>query len=139
MKVQELISVLFDTQVFGMDYSTLELASIVNDTRKVQTNCCFIAIKGGQFDGHQALATVVEAGAKLLIVEELPSNWQEMEAMFVKVTSTYRAQAIFANKFYQMPSQQLNLVAVTGTNGTISLTKDCCCYIDDDSSFGGVS
>lgn len=24
-------------------------------------------------------------------------------------------------------------------NGTISLTKDCCCYIDDDSSFGGVS
>ncbi|WP_086245602.1 acyltransferase [Campylobacter devanensis] len=24
-------------------------------------------------------------------------------------------------------------------NGSISLTKDCCCYIDDDSSFGGVS
>lgn len=24
-------------------------------------------------------------------------------------------------------------------NGTISLTKDCCCYIDDDSSFSGVS
>ena len=22
-------------------------------------------------------------------------------------------------------------------NGTISLTKDCCCYIDDDSSIGG--
>lgn len=117
MEVKELISVLFDTQVFGIDYSTLELSSIVNDTRKVEENSCFIAIKGEQFDGHQALAAVVQAGAKLLIVEELPSNWQEMEAMFVKVTSTYRAQAILANKFYRMPSQQLNLVAVTGTNG----------------------
>ncbi|MGO4938668.1 UDP-N-acetylmuramoyl-L-alanyl-D-glutamate--2,6-diaminopimelate ligase [Fundicoccus sp. Sow4_D5] len=117
MEVKELVSVLSDTQVLGKDYSTLELSSIVNDTRKVKENSCFIAIKGEQFDGHQALASVVKEGAKLLIVEDIPDNWQEMDAMIVKVTSTYRAQAILANKFYNMPSQQLNLVAVTGTNG----------------------
>ena len=117
MEVKELISVLSDTRVFGKDYSALELSSIVNDTRKVEENSCFIAIKGEQFDGHQALATVVNGGAKLLIVEEVPENWTSLDAMIVKVSSTYRAQAILANKFYNMPSQQLNLVAVTGTNG----------------------
>ena len=117
MEVKELISVLSDTQVFGKDYSTLELSSIVNDTRKVEVDSCFIAIKGEQFDGHQALEDVVKKGVKLLIVEDVPQNWRELDAMIVKVTSTYRAQAILANKFYQMPSQQLNLIAVTGTNG----------------------
>ena len=117
MEVKELISVLSDTQVFGKDYSTLELSSIVNDTRKVEENSVFIAIKGERFDGHQALAAVSQAGAKLLIVEALPENWQSLDAMLVKVSSTYRAQAILANKFFNMPSQQLKLVAVTGTNG----------------------
>lgn len=117
MEAKELISVLSDTQVFGKDYSALELSSIVNDTRKIKENSCFIAIKGERFDGHQALATVVEKGAKLIIVEEMSQDLQELDAMIVKVSSTYRAQAILANKFYNMPSQQLNLVAVTGTNG----------------------
>ena len=117
MEVGELLSVLVDVQIFGTDYSTLELSSIVNDTRKVTENGSFIAIKGENFDGHDALDDVIKAGAKLLIVEKLPGNWKELDAMFVKVTSTYRAQAVLASKFFNMPSESLNLVAVTGTNG----------------------
>ena len=117
MEVGELLSVLVDVQIFGTDYSTLELSSIVNDTRKVTENGSFIAIKGENFDGHDALDDVIKAGAKLLIVEKLPENWKELDAMFVKVTSTYRAQAVLASKFFNMPSESLNLVAVTGTNG----------------------
>ena len=78
MEVGELLSVLVDVQIFGTDYSTLELSSIVNDTRKVTENGSFIAIKGENFDGHDALDDVIKAGAKLLIVEKLPENWKEL-------------------------------------------------------------
>lgn len=117
MQQTELLSVLYDADVFNTKYLTLNVSSIVNDTRKVEDDSCFIAIKGENFDGHKAIEEVISKGAKLVVVEDLPSQYEEMAATFVQVKSTFRAQAILANQFYQEPSTKLNVVAVTGTNG----------------------
>lgn len=125
---QELFSVLLDAEYYGADYTALQLVSIANDTRKVTADSCFIAIKGETFDGHSAIQQVIQQGAKAIVLEQLPSNWQDYpEVTFVKVRSTFRAQAILANQFYDTPSQKLNLIAVTGTNGkttTSSMISD---------------
>lgn len=116
MQATELIRVLADATLFGEPLEG-EVTALVNDTRQITANSCFIAIKGENFDGHQAMHQASQKGACMMIVEYLPEGWQQVPMTFVKVPSTYRAQAILANQFYQMPSQQLNVVAVTGTNG----------------------
>lgn len=117
MQQKELISVLYDAKVFNKNYLDNTVSTLVNDSRKVEEDSCYIAIKGENFDGHSAVLDVIQKGAKLVIVEVLPENVEELDATVVQVTSTFRAQAILANQFYQEPSTKLNLVAVTGTNG----------------------
>lgn len=127
MKLLDLIEVLFDKEVVGELNSTIDITSIVNDTRKVKKDSCFIAIRGERFDGHSKLKEVEGKGACVAIVEELPEDYQDYSMIFVKVPSTFRAQAMLANQYYNQPSTRLNLVAVTGTNGkttTSSMISD---------------
>lgn len=117
MLSKELISVLHDTQIINHQYLDEPINALVNDTRQVMPGSCFIAIRGENFDGHGAIKEVAAKGARLIIVEEIPSIPEQYPAAIVKVPSTFRAQAILANKFYHEPSSQLKVVAVTGTNG----------------------
>lgn len=123
MQQKELISVLNDAKVVNEAFLSNEVTKLVNDNRLVEAGACFIAIKGEHFDGHQALAGVIEKGAELLIVEHIPEEVSHLEATFVVVQSTYRAQAILANQFFNQPSTRLNIVAVTGTNGKTTTTN----------------
>lgn len=118
MLATQLIQVLGDYQVYGQDLDSLsDIDRLVNDSRKAVSNACFIAIKGENFDGHQAVEDVISKGVRLLIVEKWDEKWSELDACFVIVPSTFRAQAILANQFYGEPSTKMNVVAVTGTNG----------------------
>ncbi|MBG9989081.1 UDP-N-acetylmuramoyl-L-alanyl-D-glutamate--2,6-diaminopimelate ligase [Aerococcaceae bacterium DSM 111176] len=96
-----------------------EVTTLVNDTRQVIPGSCFIAIRGEHFDGHSAIQEVIQDGAGLVIVEEVPEDVETLstQATIVVVPSTFRAQAFLSNQFYGEPSTKLNLVAVTGTNG----------------------
>lgn len=117
MQQNELISVLYDAKIINEDLLTNEVSSIVNDNRLVQEGSCFIAIKGENFDGHDAIQDAIDKGSELIIVEEEPAFANELKATIVVVSSTFRAQAILANQFYNQPSTKLKIVAVTGTNG----------------------
>ncbi|MDO4432492.1 MAG: UDP-N-acetylmuramoyl-L-alanyl-D-glutamate--2,6-diaminopimelate ligase [Aerococcaceae bacterium] len=117
MLATKIIELLADAQLYGKKLEGV-MSALVNDSRQVVQNSCFIAIKGTQFDGHHAMADIAKKGASVMMVEYLPEGWQnEPTLTFVKVPSTFRAQAILANAFYQEPTKQLNVVAITGTNG----------------------
>lgn len=117
MQQKELISVLYDARIVNEEWLTNEVTKLVNDNRLVEPGACFIAIKGENFDGHQAINDAIDKGAELIVVEQLPENASQLKATIVVVKSTYRAQAILANQFFNQPSTKLNVVAVTGTNG----------------------
>ena len=99
-----------------------DISKLVNDTRQLEPDCAFVAIKGEVFDGHSAVEVVAKAKAKLMIVEHLPENWSAYPLTYLVVPSTYRAQAVLANAFYQRPSEKLNVIAVTGTNGKTTIS-----------------
>lgn len=117
MQQKDLMNVLYDANIINTKYLDNNVSSIANDSRKVENNTCFIAIKGENFDGHNAIEDVIKNGARMVIVEELPNEPEKLEATIVQVSSTFRAQAILANQFYEEPSTKINVVAVTGTNG----------------------
>lgn len=118
----ELLKVLRNKKIIGKLPSHQTVVNLVNDHRLVEADSCFVAIQGENFNGHDVVKEVVEAGASIVVLETLPKNIELDRATYVLVDSTIRSQAILANQFFNQPSQRLNLVAVTGTNGKTTTT-----------------
>ncbi len=86
------------------------------DSRKVKPGGCFVAVKGVQTDGHRYIDQAITAGAKVIICETLPTEIAR-SVTFVKVRDSAEALGRAAANFYDHPSEDVQLVGITGTNG----------------------
>ena len=102
--------------------TTIEIAKIEFDSRKVADNDVFIAIKGTQLDGHKYIESAISSGAKAIICQNLPQEINE-EVTYVKVLNCNEAMAFMASNYFDNPSENLRLVGVTGTNGKTTVTS----------------
>ena len=96
--------------------SNVAIMSISFDSRKIEKDSLFVAVKGTQSDGHQYIAQTIQKGAIAVLCEELPENLSK-EVTYIKVKDTSAALGIVAGNFYDNPSERIKLVGVTGTNG----------------------
>jgi len=119
MKLHELISSLHDFRILP-DINP-EITSVEMDSRLVKHGSLFICIKGYTVDGHHYAQQAASLGAVAIIAEE-DVDITDHSVVVIKVRDSLRAMAIIANKFYQFPTQKLNLIGVTGTNGKTSVT-----------------
>lgn len=92
---------------------------LAHDSRAVGPHGLFVAIRGGQADGHLFIDKAVQNGAIAIVCEAMPA---EVRLRFpgialVHVTDSRAALAELAAAFYGDPSRHLRLVGVTGTNG----------------------
>ncbi len=111
----------------GVDLSTVMGVSI--DSRTIRTGQVFVAIRGERFDGHDYLASAIEGGSPLLIVERdaLPrggvggngGGWGR--AHVLKVTDTRKALLKLAAA-YRDALKTTRVVAVCGSNGKTTTT-----------------
>ncbi|OWP87949.1 UDP-N-acetylmuramoyl-L-alanyl-D-glutamate--2,6-diaminopimelate ligase [Flavobacterium covae] len=92
------------------------------DSRKIETNDIFVAIRGTLSDGHQYIEKAISLGATTIICEQLPKTCLE-NITYIKVQDTNTALAQLANNFYEKPSNKLILVGVTGTNGKTTIAS----------------
>ncbi len=94
----------------------VDVKDIVFDSRKAGKGSAFVAIKGTQVDGHEYIAAALEKGATIIVCEILP---QEMipGITYVQVINSAKALGIMAANYFGNPSDKINVVAVTGTNG----------------------
>ncbi|WP_339610802.1 UDP-N-acetylmuramoyl-L-alanyl-D-glutamate--2,6-diaminopimelate ligase [uncultured Planktosalinus sp.] len=90
------------------------------DSREVEFNDCFIAIKGSEVDGHQYIQKAIEKGALAIICEELPEHIIN-GITYVQVDDTKKALAIMAASYFGNPSKKLKLIGITGTNGKTTI------------------
>lgn len=86
------------------------------DSRKVELNDVFVAIKGTLVDGHKFITTAVNQGALAVVCQEMPKQIVN-GVTYIQVANSHKALAIMAANFYDSPSENLKLVGVTGTNG----------------------
>ncbi|WP_111671616.1 UDP-N-acetylmuramoyl-L-alanyl-D-glutamate--2,6-diaminopimelate ligase [Algoriphagus litoralis] len=99
-----------------------EVSSIVFDSRKVSAHAVFVAIAGTQVDGHEFISTALDKGATTIVCEKLPESIVA-GVTYVQAVSSAKALGIMASNFYNNPSEEIKVVAVTGTNGkTTSVT-----------------
>ena len=92
------------------------IAKLSFDSRQAQEATLFFAVKGTQVDGHAYIPQVLAAGCTAIVCEELPAVCAEPNC-FIQVENVSLFMAEVAARFYQHPSKELKLVAVTGTNG----------------------
>ena len=94
----------------------VEITGLTYDSRKVEAGNCFFAVRGTQSDGHNFIPKAIEAGAAVIVCEQLPEQLNPAVS-YVVVKDTNAAMADIAAAYYDNPSYELNLVGVTGTNG----------------------
>jgi len=92
------------------------------DSRKIESNDVFVAIKGTLSDGHSFIDKAISLGATVVVCEDLPDNLLS-QITYVQVKDTNAALAHLATNFYDNPSQKLSLVGVTGTNGKTTIAS----------------
>jgi len=102
--------------------SDVVVSKIEFDSRKVQENDVFVALRGTLVDGHDYIENAIKLQAKVIVCEELPSKKNE-ELTYVQVSDANAALAVMASNYFENPSANLQLVGVTGTNGKTTIAS----------------
>ncbi len=117
MQLKTLIAAITPRQIFGpLDR---EVEGIAYDSRRVQKNTLFVALKGEKSDGHQFIGEAIDRGASSIVSER---EEKHTRATTVVVENSREALADLAAAFYQRPARRLKMAGVTGTNGKTTTT-----------------
>jgi UDP-N-acetylmuramoyl-L-alanyl-D-glutamate--2,6-diaminopimelate ligase len=114
MKLTSILSQVEVAQIIGN--SELSVATIEFDSRKIEPKQLFVAVNGYQVNGHQFIDKAIANGANAIVCEVLPAHL-EADVTYVQVSDSAQALGQMASNYYGNPSEKLNLVGVTGTNG----------------------
>jgi len=117
MQLKTLVAAVSPRQIIGPTDRVVE--SIAYDSRRVQRNGLFVALRGEKSDGHQFIDQAIEKGATVIVTER---EVQTPRATCVVVENTRSALADLGATFFQQPARRLKLAAVTGTNGKTTTT-----------------
>ncbi len=97
----------------------IEVVSLTSDSRKVQVGDVFVAMRGGNTDGHRFIGAALAHGARVVVVERGGSFDPQCvsSATVVQVENTRAALAWMAAAACGYPARKLRVIGVTGTDG----------------------
>ena len=114
MKLSRLLQDIDTLQIIGDPERNIE--SLQSDSRLVEKNGMFVAVRGTTTDGHKYIPMVASTHVGAIVCEELPSQIVN-GITYIQVADTAEALGKLASAWYGHPSSKLKLVGVTGTNG----------------------
>jgi UDP-N-acetylmuramoyl-L-alanyl-D-glutamate--2,6-diaminopimelate ligase len=96
----------------------VDVSDLAYDTRSVGPGAVFFCVTGARADGHDFADEAVAAGAVALVVERV----LDVAVPQLVVPDARAAMAPAADEFFGRPTQDLQVVGVTGTNGKTTTT-----------------
>lgn len=103
------------TLTVGMDPA---VSGVAYRSDRVREGDAFFCIPGFKFDGHSFAAGAAEKGASALVVER-PVDVDLPQAI---VSDARRALALASARVYGRPTERMDVVGITGTNGKTTTT-----------------
>lgn len=116
MKLNTLLTDL-NVQVFGA--TDIEITGIQFDSRKVETGNIFVAQVGTTMDGHTFVDGCIAKGAAAVVISN-PAYKRDGVTTILAENTDY-VLGIMAHRWFGCPSEHLQLVGVTGTNGKTTI------------------
>lgn len=112
---------------FGIDAPELEVDDLVLDSREVAIHKGFLAVAGHNLDGRDFIPQAVSLGAKVILAEtdsesEHGAMSMREHSLIISFYQLFEQLSALAAVFFGNPTEHLNTVAVTGTNGKTSTT-----------------
>jgi len=92
------------------------------DSRNIEANDVFVAIRGTISDGHNYIEKAINLGAVAIVCDTLPVNLVN-GITYIQVKDTNSALAFMAANYFGNPSQKIKLVGITGTNGKTTIAS----------------
>ncbi|MGN0237516.1 MAG: UDP-N-acetylmuramoyl-L-alanyl-D-glutamate--2,6-diaminopimelate ligase [Lepagella sp.] len=114
MKLSKLLEDIKPLEVIGE--TDKNIIGVHSDSRKVEKDSLFVAVRGVTTDGHKYIPVVASTHVGAIVCEDLPSTL-EKGITYVRVANSAEALGVLASAWYGHPSSKLKLVGVTGTNG----------------------
>ncbi len=113
MKLKELTTYIQDYVVRSYGNLDVEINYACSDSRQVRPGALFCAMKGAKLDGHNYIQDAIARGAVAILAEH------EVAALVpcIIIQNAYHALGAVAEYMEGKPTDNLKLVAVTGTNG----------------------
>ena len=115
MKLEELIT---NIDCERVNFKNVDVTGLSYNSKTTKKGDIFICLVGEYTDGHKYIQSAQENGAVALFTERQVDS--DLPQIIVK--STRHQIADIADKFYNSPSKELNLIGVTGTNGKTTVT-----------------
>lgn len=132
MTLSELLKGVTVTKMFQTMYGKMvtthdvKISGIQYDSRNVQRDNLFVALKGSGADGHKFLSSAIANGAKVIVIEDdnaIPDPMcMHTGTVKVVVGNTRKALAQIAANYYGHPAEKMTMIGVTGTNGKTTTT-----------------
>ncbi len=121
--MKQLKDILYKVHIEAVQGATdITVSKIEFDSRKIELNDVFVAIRGTLSDGHDYIEKALSLGAVAIICEEFPSVIVN-GVTYIKVKDSNEALAFLAANYYENPSENIRLVGVTGTNGKTTIAS----------------
>jgi UDP-N-acetylmuramoyl-L-alanyl-D-glutamate--2,6-diaminopimelate ligase len=109
--------ILYGTRILDVIGSThTAIEHVAFDSRAVKPFGLYVAIPGVHVDGHDFIPQAIAAGAIAIVCEEMPGERKE-GLVYVRVHDARKALGHIAAGFYDHPTERMQVVAITGTNG----------------------
>ena len=100
--------------------TNLAIEQVCFDSREVAKFSVFVAVSGTKVNGHHYIEKAIELGAVAIVCESFPENLHD-NITYVKVRSSSESLGYIASNYYDVPSEKLKVIGVTGTNGKTSI------------------
>lgn len=128
MKLSELLAGQEHHVLQGDPARTGITAGTTFDADRVTPGSLFIAVPGHREGGPDSVAPALARGAAAVLVDATTpapaaSVWASApEVCVVRVPDTRTAAAVVASRYFGEPGRQMDMVAITGTNGKTSVS-----------------
>ena len=97
----------------------IDIRGIAYDSRTAENGYAFFALPGVHTDGNRFIKSAYENGASAVFTEKEPDEFIG-GLTYIITDNTRNAMSSFSSAFYDFPSEKLNIIGVTGTDGKSS-------------------
>ena len=96
------------------------ITGISIDSRSVKPGYLFVAMKGGNVDGHNYISNAIDNGAAAIVGER---DLSRLSVPYIRLENPRRALTWIAAAFHDWPARRLTVIGVTGTDGKTTTTN----------------